>query len=36
MTQATSDFSLLFKLTKGALIGMSGFYVDDAIRAGTP
>jgi hypothetical protein len=35
MTQATGDFSPFFKRAKGALIGMSGCYVDDVIRAGT-
>jgi Reverse transcriptase (RNA-dependent DNA polymerase) len=36
MTQATGDFSLFFKRAKGALIAMSGCYVDDVIRADTP
>jgi hypothetical protein len=36
MTQATGDFSMFFKRAKGALIGMSGCYVDDVIRAGPP
>jgi hypothetical protein len=36
MTQATGDFSLFFKRARGALIGISGCYVDDVIRAGTP
>jgi hypothetical protein len=36
MTQATGDFSLFFKRARGALIGMSGCYVHDVIRAGTP
>jgi hypothetical protein len=35
MTQATGDFSLFFKRARGPLIGMSGCYVDDVIRAGT-
>jgi Reverse transcriptase (RNA-dependent DNA polymerase) len=36
MAQATGVFSSFFKRARGALIGMSGFYVDDVIRAGTP
>jgi hypothetical protein len=35
ITQATGDFSLFFKRARGALIGISGCYVDDVIKAGT-
>jgi Reverse transcriptase (RNA-dependent DNA polymerase) len=35
MKQTTGDFSLFFKRIKGKVIGMSGSYVDDVIRAVT-
>lgn len=36
MAQSSGDFSLFYKRTLGNLVGLSGTYVDDILRAGDP